>query len=162
MNLSADQLRAQLSFDAECGLFRWRANKGKHKAGDIAGCVNLPGYIVIRVSGVLYRAHRLAWLYVTGRWPLNGVDHINGIRSDNRFSNLREADQAQNLQNQRTARADNESERLGVSRDPRRDRWRARITIGLKQKWLGYFDSAEEAHAAYLRAKRELHEFCTV
>jgi hypothetical protein len=72
------------------------------RAGDVAGGANNGDrYRRIRVDNQLYQAHRLAWLYMTGEWPSNGIDHINGHRADNRWANLREATQSQNMANGR-------------------------------------------------------------
>lgn len=118
------------------------------------------GHVQIRVDGRLYLAHRLAWLYVYGFIPNGDIDHINGNRSDNALSNIRIGTHAQNMQNRRTPSHGSKTGFLGVS--PTGRRYQARIGNGPYELYLGSFDTAEEAHAAYLKAKRELHEFCTI
>lgn len=108
-------------------------------------------------------AHRLVWLHLYGEWPEHGIDHINGRRSDNTAANLRSVPQSENVQNQRKARRDNKSTGLlGVSRPSGRSKYRAQIMAQGRNRYLGYFDTPEEAHAAYLAAKRQLHPGCTI
>jgi HNH endonuclease len=104
-----------------------------------------------------YKAHRLAWLITRGSWPIDQLDHINGIRDDNRLANLREASNLLNQQNQRLPRSNNKSGYLGVSWCSSRESFEARIRSQGKRLFLGYFSVADEAHAAYLQAKRLLH-----
>ena len=125
--------------------------------GSIAGCPKA-GYIVIRADGVLYRAHRLAWLYVHGVWPTGEVDHINGQKSDNRIANLRDVSISENRQNQHRARKNSSTGRLGVTFSPARNKFIAHICINAKTKTIGYFGTADEAHAAYLAEKRASHK----
>lgn len=110
----------------------------------------------------MYLEHRLAWLYVTGTWPSDQIDHVNGIRDDNRIFNLREATGPENNGNQRQARSDNKTGLLGVYWDKQHKKFSAKIMFSGKHKYLGYFPTAEEAHAAYIKAKRELHSHCTI
>ena len=103
--LTAEKLRETLRYDPETGLFFWRCNRqGGAKAGTIAGCFDAGGYVRVTCLGRTYPAHRLAWLYVTGMWPTNEVDHINGDRSDNRWANLRAAESSQNSMNRAVRR----------------------------------------------------------
>jgi hypothetical protein len=99
----------------------------------------------------------LAWFYVTGKWPKNSIDHRDGDRANNRFKNLRDLTQSGNLQNRKVANANNACGLLGVHKNGRR--WRAKIKIDYRDVHLGYFDTPKQAHAAYLKAKRELHPF---
>jgi hypothetical protein len=157
--ISAAEVRALLGYDPESGQFRWAKNMScKVRAGAIAGGANDRGYIVIRIAGVGYRAHRLAWLHVHGEWPDLQIDHINGIRNDNRIANLRLATVEINAQNRRSNKR-SKSGLLGVVNGKRPS---ARIEVAGKSIHLGYFDTPEEAHAAYLAAKRELHEGCAI
>jgi hypothetical protein len=151
-------LLESLRYDAETGLFLWTIDpKFGIKAGDIAGSRTKHGYIRISFKRRLYLAHRLAWLYVHGRWPVDQIDHINGVKSDNRILNLREATAIQNLQNQRRAQRNSQTGLLGVSRYPSRDKFVAVIRANGRQVFLGYFDTAEDAHARYKQAKADLH-----
>ncbi len=146
-----------LDYDAESGAFRWRVNRaGGAKAGDVAGYVSKQGYRQIMIKGWPHRAHRLAFLIMTGEWPAQVIDHLNGIKDDNRFSNLRAVSNEINAQNQRNARQDSRSGILGVS-PARAGRYQATIQVGGKTRHLGYFDSPEVAHQMYLAAKRMLH-----
>jgi len=113
------------------------------------------GYREILVDRIHYRAHRLAWLYMTGEWPTNGVDHIDGDKLNNRFANLRDIPQAANSQNIKKATARSITGFLGVS--PHETRFRARLRVNRKLINLGSYATAEEAYAVYLEAKRRLH-----
>lgn len=158
--LTQAQVKELFDYDPETGIIRWMVRKGSVQAGTVAGSPNDRGYIQIRIDKTTYRAHRLAWLIFYGRWPENQIDHINGIRTDNRIKNLREANAAQNAQNQRTASSDNKSGYLGVS--VFRNKWQAQIMVNGKNRYIGVYDTPEEAHEAYLAKKRELHEFNTL
>lgn len=114
--LTAERLRELLSYDPETGIFRRVATRRQVKSGDIAGSDDGKGYWRIRVNGEKHRAHRLAWLYVNGAWPIDQLDHINGDKLDNRICNLREATNSENQQN-RSLPKSNTSGRLGVHFD---------------------------------------------
>ena len=162
-HLTPERLREVLTYDEATGVFRWKIRVAQRaKAGDVAGSAHSDGYRHIRVDGAMYKLHRLAWLYVYGRWPSAHIDHVNGIRDDNRLANLREADNAQNHQNKKRAQSNNASGYLGVCWHSQNRKWRAQIQAEGKKVQLGYFDTPEEAHAAYLKAKAELHPFQTI
>lgn len=157
----ANILREILSYDEATGEFRWREDfSRKVKAGDRAGAVSEQGYVRIGIWGTQYRAHRLAWLYVHGEWPPQQIDHINNDRRDNRISNLRLATSEINAQNRRTALPGNSSGLLGVSASGKR--YVASISHMGKNNYLGRFDDPAEAHAAYVKAKRQLHKGCSI
>lgn len=143
----------RLRYNPRTGAFVWRCGNAR---GKVAGTVHHSGYIQISIKGVLYLAHRLAYFYMRGVWPAIGVDHRNRRKGDNRWSNLREATQTQNLQNQSKHR-DNTSGYTGVSRCG--SKWRAQIGVNRVGLHLGLYSSPVEAHGAYLGAKRRLHEF---
>lgn len=154
------ELQAMLDYDRETGVFTWRTDRSSNaKAGDVAGYLDR-GRVKIRVGDKQLLAHRLAWLFVTGEWPTRHIDHFNGNPSDNKFKNLRDVSHAVNLQNQRRARSDNRSGLLGVQ--IKKGRFTAVIRIAGTAKFLGAFDSAEEAHEVYLAAKRQMHEGCSL
>lgn len=158
MKTTAIRVRELLTYDRETGLFRWRATVKAVKAGDIAGSDNGKGYIQISVDGVKYAASHLAWLYVTGIWPALEIDHKDTNRQNNAFLNLREATRSEQCRNVRHQKV-TPSGLLGVT--PRGNRFIAQISVGprgnRKSQHLGVFDTAEEAHTAYVGAKRPLH-----
>ena len=115
---------------------------------------------MISIDGRKHLAHRLAWLYVNGYCPPGDIDHINGDRAANRISNLRLATRSENLQNQSKAQKHNKTGLLGVSH--RRGKFRAQIRVDGKKMHIGTFPTPEEAHTAYLEAKRQFHPFGTL
>lgn len=114
------------------------------------------GYRQGRIFGKAFRAHRVAWAITHGEWPSYEIDHINGDRSDNRINNLREASRMENARN-RGANINSPSGLKGVSWSKSSGKWRARITAGGPENNLGFFDTAEDAHAAYCVAANKLH-----
>ncbi|PSH64745.1 hypothetical protein CU103_12440 [Phyllobacterium sophorae] len=170
-HLTQADLKQQLDYNGTTGEFTWKerptenfateaASKiwNKRFAGNVAGTISSGGYISISVNGRPYRAHRLAWLFVTGEWPEDDIDHKNGIRDDNSWSNLRPATRAENQQN-RTKRVDNKSGYIGVTWYKPTGKWNAQIKVGGKKKSLGLHDHPEPAYEAYLAAKVNLHTF---
>ena len=163
-DLTADQLREVLHYNPDTGVFLRYVNSRRRKNMLVpAGGKSFFGHIAIYVLKKAYQSHRLAWLYVHGTWPNQDIDHINGIPFDNRISNLRQATKSVNAQNRRTSSA-GEDRLLGVAM-LKRDipkRFTAAITRNGKKHFLGYFYTPEEAHQAYVRAKRIFHEGCTI
>lgn len=155
--LTAERLRELLHYDPLTGTFRWRFDRGPIKGKSIAGTITCYGYISISVDGKKYPAHRLAWLYSNGAFP-SSIDHKNGVRSDNRIENLREASAKQNMQNMRSAHKTNKSGFLGVHAHAH-GAWRAQIRIDGKKIYIGTYSTPELAHAAYLAAKKSSHPF---
>lgn len=153
MSLNREKLQEMLNYDPQTGIFVWRVDRGKARKGAPAGRRNDCGYIIIRINGRGYRAHRLAWLWTDGNWPSSDLDHINGNRSDNRVANLREATRAQNNMNARL-RGDNKTGFKGVFFNKQNRRWQARVTKDGRQIHAGCFDTAEQAHAAYYEAAK--------
>lgn len=160
-SLTADELRTMLAYNKDTGIFTWitRPAKAVH-IGDVAGSPDKFGYVTIGFKKKVYKAHRLAWLYSYGIWPDGLIDHINGRKDDNRLCNLRVVAADGNSQNVRRPNRRNKSGFLGVIWF--QNKWRASITINYKTHWLGDYSTPEEAHAAYLKAKREHHQACTV
>ncbi|MCO1367149.1 HNH endonuclease [Burkholderia multivorans] len=148
------RIRDLLEYNPETGVFMWKPKPAGHKRAS--------GYISIHIDGVEIKAHRLAWFLVHGEWPQDRIDHINGDPSDNRISNLRDATARINAENQRRAKVTNQAKLLGVTWHAKRGKWQAEISTNGKKKYLGLFESAEEAHLAYLDAKRALHQGCTI
>ena len=164
-NLSAERLRELLDYDPLTGNFTWKLRTSNRiKVGDVAGTQMKTGYWSISIDGELYRAHRLVWLWIHGVWPDADIDHKNGIRTDNRIDNLRDASRSINQQNLRSARGDNtHSGLLGVYMTDKLEKpWRSSINVDGKDKYLGNFCTREEAQSAYITAKRMLHAGCTI
>lgn len=159
-NLSAEQLRRLLAYDPETGEFTRRVRTSNRiKVGDKVGTLReADGYLCANVEGRVHLMHRLAWLYVYGKWPSRNIDHINGIGTDNRIGNLREANHEENAQNI-TAHKDNRTGYLGVTWSKAADGYLARIQVAGITHRLGIFPTAEEAHGAYRIAKKQLHTF---
>ncbi len=169
--LTAERLRSLLSYSPDTGAWTWlvdvktgRGNGRLHMAaGSTAGALASPkGYRKIGIDGRSYWAHRLAFLWMTGEWPAKHVDHIDGDGSNDAWLNLRDVSRSTNMQNMRRARCDSATGVLGVTFNKRRQKWIAQITSGGKNKGLGYFDTADSAHQAYVAAKRIQHEGCTL
>ena len=157
-DLSAERLRSLLSYSAETGAFTWRVSASPRvSCGKPAGRPDRRGYVIITVDGKSRYAHRLAWLYVNGEWPTQQVDHINGIKSDNRIGNLRDISASANTQNQIRPQRGSTTGLLGVSKAKDRRKFRACIKVSDCTVCIGSFDTAESAHAAYIEAKRALH-----
>jgi hypothetical protein len=159
--ITATEVRRLFDYDALTGNLIWKERISiRVTVGRVAGTLAKNGYLTVGIKGVKYYAHRLVWLHVTGEWPAADMDHINGIRADNRIGNLRSVDPAVNMQNRKGANSNNISGLIGAERH--RDKWHARISIRGKRVSLGTFATPEEAHAAYLAAKRILHIGCTI
>lgn len=170
-----DVVREFLDYDPAAGTFIWRARLPRHflgegrfsalaecnlwngrQAGKSAGSVTSSGYLQIKTNRHGHHlAHRLAWLYMTGRWPIMQIDHIDGNRLNNKWSNLREASQSQNSANA-TARPSSSGYR-GVSWYKTKNCWRAHIKAQGKGIHLGYFSDPKKAAEAYREAAKKYH-----
>lgn len=156
--ISAQKLRELLNYDPETGIFTWRiVASTRAKIDDIAGCISTTGYRLIGIDRVLYRAHRLAWLYVYGEWPLKIIDHINGVRTDNRIENLRDVSSQANSHNRHELNITNTSGVAGVIRNKRTKKWTAYIVVNNKRHHIGYFDTLDAAAEARAESKQRLH-----
>jgi hypothetical protein len=156
-DLTAARLRELLHYDWTTGLFVRKVGcQNDIKPGDVAGSRTSKGYVRIKVCRVMHMAHRLAWLYMHGEWPVGQIDHINGVPSDNCLANLRDVSQSVNLHNISRARKGNRSGLLGVSQHSGSRRWQARINVNGRHFHIGTFDTIAEAHAAYLAEKSPL------
>jgi hypothetical protein len=156
-SLTQARLKERLHYDPDTGIFTWVKPSfmrpdfvGKAAGGDVNG------YVSICIDRKNYPAHRLAWLYVHGRWPDSEIDHINRNRSDNRIRNLREATHAENLRNMSMGK-NNTSGVLGVSWDSKNQKWRAHITVNAKFKSVGRFVHKEDAISARRAAAEKYH-----
>lgn len=148
--LTIDRLMDVLNYDSESGLFTWKNPPSEHpRLRDYTAGGITTGYVMIKIDGQKYKAHRLAWLYVHGEWPSRDIDHINGCPLDNRIVNLR---LASNPQNQANRKRDREKVTpKGVKALPS-GRFQSRITIDKRLITLGTFDTPEAAHSAYMDA----------
>ena len=166
--LTSARLRELLHYDPSSGEFRWRQPVGRYgriPIGSLAGGVSPEGYRYIWIDGTLYRASRLAVLYMTGKWPKDQVDHRNRKPADDRWENLREATQSQNKANS-SLYSNNTTGMKGVYFDPSPGRaakpWRAKAKVNGKRQWLGRFATKKEAYAAYCAAvKNEYGDFAS-
>lgn len=157
------ELQAAFDYDPSTGVLRWKIRPAQRMhVGDVAGGLKADGYVGIRLRGKTHQAHRVAWAIVAGTWPTGDVDHIDGDKANNRWSNLRDVSEAVNMQNQRRAQRGNQSGHLGVHWHPRRNEWRAVIKVDGRNRQIGAYKTADEASAAYIAAKRRLHPGCTL
>lgn len=161
-NLDLENLFYALSYNEHTGEFRWNIRSGKSKPNSLAGSLKTNGYIAIQLFGYMYQAHRLAWFYFYGSWPKNQIDHINGIKNDNRIENLRDVTSFINQHNQTAAHRNSNSGALGVSFDKNSGKWKSQININGKKTHIGLYNSKEEAHNAYISAKIMFHEGCVI
>ena len=150
--ITQSELIRLVTYDANTGVIAWRVQRGPNAVGRVADCHDHHGYIVVRVNRVLYKAHRLAWLYTYGEWPEDELDHINRVRNDNRIANLRLSDRARNPKNTGMF-CTNTSGVKGVSFHKASRLWHARIYDKNRCISLGFYDTL--AAAAVARAAAE-------
>lgn len=163
--LTQQQLKQLLAYNPETGVFTWlqrsdvRPQWNGRYAGKVAGYARQATgggwYWSIRIFDWPFHAASLAWLYMTGEWPPL-IDHRDGDGMNNRWANLRIADKAQNAANSKIS-SRNTSGYKGASLCKKTGKWRATIRRDGRQEWLGYYDTPEAAHAAYMAAAREVH-----
>ena len=145
--LTQERVRDLFLYDPESGLLTNRASRGRARGGDEAGGLSQKGYRHVSIDGVTYRGHRVIWLWVYGSWPTQAIDHINGVKDDNRIVNLRDATLTENQRNRRTP-DNNTSGVQGVSWKKKARKWQASIKLGGKVRHLGYFDDLSDAREA--------------
>ena len=155
--LTVSRLKELLDYDPLTGIFTWKVKRpGKNggvRPGDHAGMLT-GGYILIGIDGEKHQAHHLAWLFMTGSWSANLLDHEDGNGLNNRWANIREATRSQNNTNCGT-RPQSATGFKGVR--PHRDKFVAQISINNKTRYLGIFETPEEAHTAYTKAANDAH-----
>ncbi len=157
--LTVEDIRQNLVYDHITGYLQHA--KAKHgKVKPKVGPTKEPR--TVKVGGITISSHRAAWVVYYGVFPSGEIDHINGDPSDNRIANLRDVSKSINQQNKRRPRADNKSGYLGVSWSIPAKKWKAQITIDGHTHYLGLHSTPEQAHAAYLEAKRARHPGCTI
>jgi hypothetical protein len=154
--LTSERLRELLFYNPETGVFTWRVDRQRSRAGTTAGSVMNTGYVRIVIDQQKFFAHRLAFLYMEGSFPEVQVDHIDHDRKNNQWTNLRKATRTENLRN-RTIQANNTSGIKGVSRRSKSTKWTAQIVAKGRTINLGTFETIEEATKVYRKAGRELH-----
>lgn len=154
--MDREELAKYISYDPETGVFTRLLASSHAKPGPIDNRINVKGYLEFWILGKLVRAHRLAFYIMTGKWPNHQIDHIDGDKTNNRWSNLRDVTNRTNCENKKTKNNNNTSGFLGVS--ARKGGFEARIGVGGKLMYLGVYATGELAHAAYLEAKAKYHK----
>lgn len=155
-SLTQDYLKQILNYNPDTGIFRWVERVAKRiEIGQVAGSVDKGGYRKIRIGGVSFYAHRLAWLYSFGEFPKEQIDHINHIKDDNFLKNLRSCTSSENSRN-RGMSPKNTSGYKGVSWHIRNKKWTAKIQHNRKTVNLGNYDCRHEAAKEYDKKALEL------
>ena len=156
-DLTADFVRSVLDYDPATGALSWKRSSDRHNPfkGKTINFISSRGYIICRICGRNYKAHRVIWFMMTSAWPADQIDHISGVRNDNRWTNLREATRSENCRNAKV-RNTNTSGRKGVNWNIKSKKWEASISLNGKRKYLGGFDDIVDAAAAYENAATEL------
>lgn len=151
--ITQKELKEILDYDKTTGVFTWKQSRAnnKIKIGSVAGNLQSNGYYHIKINYKAYLSHRLAWLYVFNEWPKNRIDHINGIKYDNRIENLRDIPQRENCQNYTIHR---NGKLVGCSFNKNTKKWQSAIRVNGKLKHLGCYNTELEAHEAYNQAIR--------
>lgn len=160
--LTQELLKHHLHYNPETGIFTRRvASSNSVHVGDVAGFKTDTGYLRISLLNREFRAHRLAWMYMYGDFPANDIDHVNGVRTDNRIANLREATRGENMFNT-VASPKNKCGFKNVYWHKQRSKWCASCKVRGKKYSLGLHDTAEAAYAAYVEFAKQMHgEFFT-
>lgn len=158
--MRVEHLASLLKYNPQTGALQWLVSRGKARAGDVVTVADDRGYVVVGVDKKRYYAHRLAWMLMTGSEPTGVVDHIDGDRGNNRWSNLRDVPIKLNAQNRHVPSKRSRTQVLGVRAFG--GKYRAALSLNGKQAHLGTFETVALAQAAYLEAKRQFHEGCTL
>lgn len=150
--MNIEELKEYFKYDESSGKLFWKKRPSNRViVGSEVGNYNDQGYKVCRFQGRAIRVHRIIWAINKGENPNEFIDHVNGIKDDNRLENLRLVTNAQNLQNMKKAK--------GYTFHKKNNKWTAQISVNKQHKYLGSFDTEQEAHYAYLKAKEELHPY---
>lgn len=160
--LTQADLQSLFNYDKDTGIFTRKiiSKNYKQKVNSIAGTTNSEGYIVIGIDKKYYKAHRLAWLYVYGKFPKEQIDHINGIKNDNRICNLREVTNAENQQNRTKLNLNNKTGINGI--DFRKNKYRVRICVNYDSIYIGEYKTLDEAKIELENARIKYQPFHTI
>lgn len=153
--ITQSELQSMLDYNSNTGIFTWKIKTKKIKIGQEAGYKSTNGYLIIRINYHNYLAHRLVWLYVYGNFP-SILDHINGIKNDNRLCNLRLCTRSQNQYNHKNY-STNTSGVKGVSWNNRMQKWKVAIRTEIGRIHLGYFKSLDDAKCIIIEARNKYH-----
>ena len=154
---SQDRIRQLLDYDPDTGFFTWKIfRRWSAPVGGKAGHLNSKGYMKITIDSIEYQAHRIAWKYMTGEDPIYQIDHIDGVKLNNRFSNLRQATNEENQKNIGKQK-NNTSGQKGVTYTKKKKKWMARIGVKYKRIFIGEFEKFEDAVSAYKVAAKKYH-----
>lgn len=155
--ITCEMVHYLFDYDETTGIFKNRTSRSHNSLkGSVVGSFDKDGYVQIGIGKRKLKAHRMAWLYVYGEWPSLDIDHINGVRSDNRIANLRVVSKAQNQQNRLAVQKNNRTGYPGVS--VFQNYYRARIHVNGRELYLGLYKTPELAAEAYLKAKGQHHQ----
>ncbi len=162
--LTQERVKELLNYDPTTGIFTWKVNvSSTGRIGNVAGSPHRAGYLLIRIDRRLYLAHRLAALYMEGKFPPALIDHLDMNKSNNSWANLRHATKSENSQNKIKAQSNNfKTGLLGVYWSELQQKWGAKVNFNRRQHHAGFHSTPELAHEAYVKLKRELHPFGTL
>lgn len=152
LSTSPERVRAVFEYSPETGVLRYKNPKSYAVHRDQAGWLDKQGYREVRMDGKRFFAHRVVWAYVYGAWPVHEIDHINGDRSDNRISNLRDVSR---WGNQRNMVQHREGHLAGTTHRTLNS-WQAKIQVNGVRHHIGSFATEQEAHEAYIRKSQEM------
>lgn len=150
----ADFVKNRFHYNPDTGIFTRLFAKAGHKVGDVVGSPDDRGYLRTSFNGRVVKLHRLAFLYMLGHWPIGGVDHRDGVVSNNVWSNLRVASDSTSSRN-RGKSTRNTSGTVGVSYDTTINKWRAYVSVNANMKMLGCFDTKEQASESRKKGEKE-------
>ena len=150
--ITQKELKEYLDYNSETGYFIWKIDTGRGRIGEKADYKNNKGYIQIGIKNKFYLAHRLAFLWMEGYLPENGVDHVDRDKTNNKWNNLREVSQSCNAKN-RSLRSDNKSNIIGVSWHKMSGKWVSNIKANNKKIHLGLFEDIDMAAKARWEAE---------
>ncbi len=155
--IDVDYLKSVINYDSDTGLLTWAKSYGNAIEGDVAGCLKASGYWIVGLRGEKYLAHRLAWLWVNGAWPVNQIDHINGNKLDNRMENLRDVLPHVNMQNHDHFKRPNKSGITGVYWKESKGGWFAGISVKGTKINRGPYKTKERASEVREMLRRQHH-----